>query len=71
MPLEERRSRYQQMLAAVHRHDIHNWYSTFVLDLTGERLESISPVDHPPYRSPEGGQRARSAVNTRSYKYMD
>lgn len=71
MPLEERRTRYRQMLAAVHRHDIHNWYSTFVLDLTGERLEGAPRVNDPPYRPPEGGQRARAAANTRAYKYMD
>ena len=71
MPLEERRTRYRQMLAAVHRHDIHNWYSTFVLDLTGERLEGAPRMNDPPYRPPEGGQRARAAANTRAYKYMD
>ncbi len=38
MPLEERRSRHQQMLGAVRHHDIHNWYSRFVFDLTGDRL---------------------------------
>ncbi len=38
MPLEERQERYEQMLAAVRRHDIHNWYGSFVHDLTGERL---------------------------------
>ena len=44
MPLEERRKRHQQMLEAVRRHDIHNWYGTFVLDLTGEHLGS-SPAE--------------------------
>ncbi len=38
MPLEERRRRHEDMLAAVRRHDIHNWYGRFVHDLTGERL---------------------------------
>jgi trehalose 6-phosphate synthase len=38
MPLEERRQRHEQMLAAVHRHDIHNWYGRFVHDLTGDLL---------------------------------
>jgi trehalose 6-phosphate synthase len=38
MPLEERRRRYEDLLAAVRQHDIHNWYGTFVHDLTGERL---------------------------------
>jgi trehalose 6-phosphate synthase len=71
MPLEERRSRHQQMLAAVRHHDIHNWYRTFVLDLTGERLADAAPMSDPPYRPPEGGQRARAGVNTRAYKYMD
>jgi trehalose 6-phosphate synthase len=37
MPLDERRDRHMQMMAAVRRHDIHNWYGSFVRDLTGER----------------------------------
>ena len=39
MPLAERQQRHEQMLAAVRRHDIHNWYGSFVHDLTGERLQ--------------------------------
>jgi len=69
MPLEERRNRHQQMLAAVHRHDIHNWYSRFVFDLTGEQVGSGSPADDPPYR--ENGVRTRAGVNGRVYKFMD
>jgi trehalose 6-phosphate synthase len=38
MPLEKRRWRHDQMLEAVRRHDIHNWYGEFVHDLTGDRL---------------------------------
>jgi trehalose 6-phosphate synthase len=38
MPLDERRQRHEDLLAAVRQHDIHNWYGTFVQDLTGERL---------------------------------
>ena len=38
MPLPERQQRHEQMLAAVRQHDIHNWYGSFVHDLTGERL---------------------------------
>lgn len=38
MPLQERQQRHEQMLAAVREHDIHNWYGSFVHDLTGERL---------------------------------
>ena len=38
MPLAERRERHEQLLTAVQRHDIHNWYGSFVHDLTGERL---------------------------------
>jgi len=38
MPLAERRQRHDDMLAAVRQHDIHNWYGTFVHDLTGESL---------------------------------
>ena len=44
MPLEERRNRHQQMLGAVRRHDIHNWYSRFVFDLTGDRLRRAEPI---------------------------
>jgi trehalose 6-phosphate synthase len=42
MPLEERRRRHEDMLAAVRRHDIHDWYGRFVHDLTGERLRRIA-----------------------------
>ena len=38
MPLDERRQRHEAMLAAVRQHDIHNWYGTFIHDLTGESL---------------------------------
>ena len=38
MPLGERRWRHEQMLTAVRQHDIHNWYGTFIHDLTGQRL---------------------------------
>jgi len=38
MPLAERRERHAQMLEAVRRHDIHNWYREFLRDLTGERF---------------------------------
>jgi trehalose 6-phosphate synthase len=38
MPLDERKKRHAHMLAAVRKHDIHNWYGSFVHDLTGERL---------------------------------
>jgi trehalose 6-phosphate synthase len=38
MPLDERRQRHDDMLAAVRQHDIHNWYGTFVHDLTGESV---------------------------------
>jgi trehalose 6-phosphate synthase len=48
MPLEERRQRHQQMMAAVREHDIHRWYSDFFLELTGapigEADERIVPV---------------------------
>jgi len=38
MPLKERRERHDQLMAAVRKHDIHNWYGSFVHDLTGARL---------------------------------
>jgi trehalose 6-phosphate synthase len=62
MSLEERRSRHQQMLAAVRRHDIHNWYSRFVFDLTGEPLGGSTPAE-PAFRAPENDFRARSGFN--------
>ena len=51
MPLEERRQRHEQMLAAVREHDIHNWYGRFVQDLTGQAIrtrpaEPYSPVEN-------------------------
>jgi len=59
MPLEERRSRHRQMLDAVRRHDIHNWYSRFVHDLTGERLGRLAGGEAS-LRSAESTFRARS-----------
>jgi len=38
MPLSERKQRHEELLAAVRRHDIHNWYGSFIQDLTGERV---------------------------------
>lgn len=38
MPLPERKQRHEQMMTAVRKHDIHNWYGSFVHDLTGARL---------------------------------
>jgi len=51
MPLEERRRRHEQMLDAVRRQDIHNWYARFVYDLTGERLTRPAPPHGHPVRS--------------------
>jgi hypothetical protein len=48
MPLEERRHRHEQMLAAVREHDIHNWYGRFVQDLTGQALRQRSLVPYVP-----------------------
>jgi trehalose 6-phosphate synthase len=48
MPLEERKQRHAQMMAAVCEHDIHRWYSDFFHELTGEPLgaadERIVPL---------------------------
>jgi trehalose 6-phosphate synthase len=41
MPLDERKHRHQQMLEALRRQDIHNWYTRFVYDLTGQRLRGV------------------------------
>src|SRR3954469_21382694 len=38
MPLSERKERHELMMEAVRRHDIHNWYGSFVHDLPGARL---------------------------------
>jgi trehalose 6-phosphate synthase len=62
MPLDERRQRHRQMLDAVQRHDIHNWYGRFLRDLTGEALPrkaSPAPLHGAP---PEKG--GRSNVRT-------
>ena len=63
MPLAERRSRHQQMLGAVRRHDIHNWYSRFVFDLTGERLGRAASAEVAPFRAAESGARVRTGFN--------
>ena len=42
MPLQQRKERHDSMLAAVRKHDIHNWYSSFVHDLTGARLRQAA-----------------------------
>jgi trehalose 6-phosphate synthase len=47
MPLGERRRRHEQMLDAVRRHDIHNWYREFLRDLTGERFIAPHAVAQP------------------------
>jgi trehalose 6-phosphate synthase len=52
MPLEERRQRYQQMMDAVRRNDIHNWYGNFWRDLTGEQLNRPTRSDLPDSRLP-------------------
>jgi trehalose 6-phosphate synthase len=38
MPLQERKQRHERLMSAVRKHDIHNWYGSFVHDLTGDRL---------------------------------
>ncbi|HUN26347.1 MAG TPA: trehalose-6-phosphate synthase [Steroidobacteraceae bacterium] len=52
MPLVERRQRHEQMLGAVRRHDIHNWYREFVSDLAGERLLDTRAAAPPLAASP-------------------
>ena len=51
MPIHERRRRHQEMLAAVHRHDIHHWYGSFLHDLAGADIGQSDTAD-PPGRSP-------------------
>jgi trehalose 6-phosphate synthase len=43
MPLEERKQRHQQMMAAVRERDIHRWYADFFLALTGEPIGAPEP----------------------------
>jgi len=38
MPLDERRSRFESLLAAVRGNDIHRWYGRFLRDLAGDQL---------------------------------
>lgn len=63
MPLDERAHRHHQMLEAVRRHDIHNWYGRFLRDLTGESLErrSRQPTAHGLQPEP-ASPRARSHI---------
>ncbi len=58
MPLEERRQRHQQMLEAVRRHDIHNWYGRFVHDLSGTPLIRDTRIE--PRPAAIGGRALRS-----------
>jgi trehalose 6-phosphate synthase len=51
MPLDERRQRHEQMLAAVREHDIHNWYGRFVQDLTGQMQRTRALVPYSPVES--------------------
>jgi trehalose 6-phosphate synthase len=41
MPLEERKQRHAQMMAAVREHDIHRWYSDFFRELTGDAIGAV------------------------------
>jgi trehalose 6-phosphate synthase len=46
MPLDERRQRHQQMLDAVNKRDIHNWYGQFLKDLTDTRPTTAAVTPH-------------------------
>jgi len=46
MPLDERRQRHQQMLDAVNKRDIHNWYGQFLKDLTDSRNTTAAVTPH-------------------------
>jgi trehalose 6-phosphate synthase len=49
MQLEERRSRYEALMAAVRKHDVRNWYQSFLA-----QLERVRAADDPTrWRSPE------------------
>jgi trehalose 6-phosphate synthase len=60
MPLEERKQRHQQMLEALRRQDIHNWYGRFVYDLTGQRLRGVGEVPRKALRPLTGSHRLRT-----------
>jgi trehalose 6-phosphate synthase len=46
MPLDERRQRHQQMLNAVNKRDIHNWYGQFLKDLADTRPAAAAVTPH-------------------------
>ena len=58
MPLDERRQRHRQMLDAIRRNDIHNWYSRFCADLDRVKLDQgqAQPIeeDDEPGEPPPG-----------------
>ena len=56
MPLDERRQRHQQMLDAVNKRDIHNWYGQFLRDLTDMRHTGVAT---PPHLIKKSGTRDR------------
>src|SRR5262245_50608728 len=49
MQLDERRARYQSLMAAVRKHDVRSWYQTFLAHL--ERVRGAEDPSH--WRSPE------------------
>ncbi len=68
MPLGERRRRHEQMLEAVRRHDIHNWYREFLRDLTrgqmlGDSTAAANSIDRLPQRE-SGRARGRHESGT-------
>jgi trehalose-6-phosphate synthase len=45
MTLEERRSRYEALMAAVRKHDVTSWCHSFLARL--ERVRGAEAIDHP------------------------
>ncbi len=66
MPLDERRRRHEQMLEAVRRHDIHNWYGEFLYALTGTRFSRPARANAAPPPAPAAQRPPMRAVGTES-----
>jgi trehalose 6-phosphate synthase len=45
MPVDERRNRHGEMIAALRRNDIHSWCKTFISALTSERLDHTAEIE--------------------------
>ena len=62
MPLDERRARYELLLAAVKRYDIHRWYGRFLRDLAGDQLTVGWPAESGARATRDSGRSDRSLL---------